>query len=66
MVRLIFIALVALAIVIAITSVMALFAIRSATTSKPKEDTMPDTFKTAAYVLLLLLMFGITTGWLAG
>ena len=27
-------------------------------------DTMPDTFQRVAYVLLIVLMFGICTGWL--
>lgn len=33
---------------------------------KPRGDTMPDTFKTVAYVLLIMLMFGVITGWLGG
>ncbi len=27
-------------------------------------DTMPKTFSTIAYVLLIMLMFGVATGWL--
>ncbi len=27
-------------------------------------DTMPKTFSTIAYVLLIVLMFGVATGWL--
>ena len=30
----------------------------------PKEDTMPATFQTIAYVLLIVLMCGVATGWL--
>ena len=27
---------------------------------------LPDTVKTLAYVLLIVLMFGVVTGWLGG
>lgn len=30
------------------------------------EDRMPDTFRNIAYLLLLILLFGITMGWLGG
>ena len=30
----------------------------------PREDTMPKTFSLIAYILLILLMFGISLGWL--
>ena len=40
----------------------------SASRKKPalrkKEDTMPATFHTVAYILLIVLMFGVATGWL--
>lgn len=29
-----------------------------------KENTMPAAFHTIAYVLLIVLMFGVATGWL--
>ena len=31
-----------------------------------REDTMPGTFRTFAYVALLLLMLGVTSGWIGG
>jgi hypothetical protein len=31
---------------------------------KGVSTTMPDTFRTIAYVLLIILMFGVATGWL--
>lgn len=31
---------------------------------RKKEDTMPATFHTIAYVLLIVLMCGVATGWL--
>lgn len=64
--RLILIALVAIALVFAIKTVMALIARTAPANDAKKADTMPDTFKTVAYVLLIILMFGVTTGWLAG
>ena len=32
--------------------------------SRKKEDSMPATFHTIAYVLLIVLMFGVATGWM--
>ena len=32
--------------------------------ARKKEDTMPATIHTVAYVLLIVLMFGVATGWL--
>lgn len=29
-------------------------------------NTLPDTFKNIAYALLIVLMFGVVTGWLGG
>ena len=29
---------------------------------KPKGDTVPDTFRTIAYLVLVVLMFGVTSG----
>lgn len=29
-------------------------------------DTLPDTFRTIAYIILIVLMFGITSGFLGG
>ena len=31
-----------------------------------QEARLPDTVKTVSYLLLLALMFGVVTGWLAG
>jgi predicted phage tail protein len=31
---------------------------------RKKGDTLPATFQTIAYVLLIVLMFGVATGWL--
>jgi hypothetical protein len=33
-------------------------------TPRKKEDTMPATFHTIAYVLLIVLMCGVASGWL--
>jgi len=32
----------------------------------PERDTMPETFQRAAYVMLIVLLFGVTSGWLGG
>ena len=34
------------------------------TLPRKKEDTMPATLQTIAYVLLIVLMCGVATGWL--
>ena len=31
-----------------------------------ERDTMPETFQRAAYVMLIVLLFGVTSGWLGG
>jgi len=31
-----------------------------------QRDTMPETFQRAAYVMLIVLLFGVTSGWLGG
>ena len=33
---------------------------------KPEEADVPSTVKTVSYVLLIVLMFGVITGWLGG
>lgn len=69
MAQLLFIGILALGMILAITSVMALFRPRTfdaQTGPGKKDDTMPDTVKTMAYVLLIALMFGITSGALGG
>lgn len=55
--------------VLAIVAVMALLnpaggSSASAMAVQKKEDTMPATFRTVAYVLLMILMLGVATGWL--
>ncbi len=31
-----------------------------------QEAQLPDTVKTVSYILLIVLMFGVVTGWLGG
>ena len=53
------------AVVLAATSVMALLnGPDTSRATRKKEDTMPATFHMIAYVLLIILMFGVVTGWL--
>jgi hypothetical protein len=35
-------------------------------TQSTREARLPDTVKTISFVLLILLMFGVVTGWLRG
>ena len=35
-------------------------------TKSTRETRLPDTVKTISFVLLILLMFGVVTGWLGG
>lgn len=52
-------------VVLAATSVMALVnGPETSRSARNKEDTMPATFHMIAYVLLIILMFGVVTGWL--
>jgi hypothetical protein len=55
---------------LAIASVMAMlrsmFIGPDPTQTERPNDTMPKTFRTVSYILLLLLMFGVSTGWLGG
>ncbi len=48
--------------IIAVTSM--LNAVKAIQRPAPMGDSMPDTFQRIAYVLLILLMFGICAGWL--
>lgn len=53
-----------------VTVWLALSSVRAKDTDQPRKptqgDSLPDTFKTIAYILLIVLMLGVTTGWLAG
>lgn len=67
MFRLIFFALLLSGIVIATAAILAaLRAIGGPAPDDPtrKADPMPKTLQTAAYVLLIIVMFGVVTGWL--
>jgi len=57
------------AVVLAIASVITLARSLIATPATPappgpKEDPMPDVMRNIAYVLLLILLVGVATGWL--
>lgn len=64
--RLILILLVAGLLAYAVISVMSLFKPQPTRAPHHKGDGMPDSIKTVAYVVLILLMFGITTGLVGG
>lgn len=63
--RLILFALLLLGLLIVFAALMSV--VRSFSTDpapQPTEDTMPNTFRSIAYGLLIFLMFGVTIGWL--
>lgn len=64
MIRLILFAFLLACIAVGVAAI--LIAVRSfGATSNPSErDTMPKTFQRAAYVMLIVLLFGVTSGWL--
>ncbi len=53
-------------VVLAIGALFVLAAIRwvSGPASQPKGDTVPETFRTIAYLVLIALMFGVSSGLL--
>ena len=67
MARLILIAALVLAILMVLGIVArAIDPVRQAAGHAAKGASVSDSFKTVAYLLLILLMFGVVTGWLGG
>lgn len=67
MARLILLVALVVALVLALSSIMvALRAVSAQTGVSQGNMTMPKTFQTIAYVLLLVLMMGIASGWIGG
>jgi hypothetical protein len=64
MARLILALLLFSAIVLAAGSVVRLLTMAGPAPAPRREDFMPAAFRNTAYVLLLLLIFGVATGWL--
>lgn len=64
MLRLILLILLVAAVLIAFTAVLGTMQMVGSRTTSSQEDRMPATFQKIAYVLLIVLMFGVTTGWL--
>jgi cell division protein FtsX len=64
MTRLILFLLLFSAAVLALASVLNLLNPAGHRPAPQKGDTMPATFRTVAYILLLVLMVGVATGWL--
>lgn len=50
--------------VLAVVSVMVLLRTAASVAAPEDGDRMPATFRMIAYVLLLALLLGVTTGWL--
>lgn len=66
MTRLILLLLLFSAVVIAVTSVLSLLRTPDPAPRHSKDQTMPATVKSIAYVLLIVLMFGVVSGWIGG
>lgn len=64
MARLILFVLLIAGVALAFASVMLALRAVGPRAEPQRGDTMPDTFRTIAYVLLVLLMFGVVSGWL--
>ena len=65
MARVLFIFVIAVAVVMTAMAGMALVrAGADVARGSLSEDRMPDTFRNIAFVLLILLMLGVVTGWL--
>ena len=65
MARVLFIFVIAVAVVMTAMAGMALVrAGTEAARGSLSEDRMPETFRNIAFLLLILLMFGVVTGWL--
>jgi len=66
MVRLILLILFIAAIVTAVAAMVAVVQSLSMLARPTGEDQMPQTFQRIAYILLVVLLIGISTGWLGG
>ncbi|MGJ8586608.1 MAG: hypothetical protein ACSHXW_00510 [Yoonia sp.] len=64
MVRLIFIVAFVAVVAIAITALLGTMMAVAQTTAGKDTDDMPAKFRRITYVLLVVLLFGVTTGWL--
>lgn len=51
-------------VLVAITALLGTMQAVAALAKEKEEDQMPDTFKRVAYITLIVLMFGVTSGWL--
>lgn len=66
MVRLIFVVAFVAVVVIAITAVLGTMMTIGQTAAGKDTNDMPAKFRRITYVLLVVLLFGVTTGWLGG
>ena len=66
MLRLIFFALVAIILVIVVAAAMSIMQPDQDTRQKGTQDAMPDQLRTAAFIALLVVMFGVTSGAIGG
>ena len=66
MLRLILVVAFVVVIAIAVIAVLGTLMAVSATTAGKDTDDMPSKFRRVTYVLLVVLMFGVASGWLGG
>lgn len=63
MMRLILLILLVAAVLIAFSAVLGTMQAAASLTRPKQEDTMPVTFQKIAYVVLIVLMLGVSAGW---
>lgn len=66
MVRLIFIVAFVAVVAIAFTALLGTMMAVARTSAGKETDDMPAKFRRITYVLLVVLLFGVTSGWLGG
>lgn len=64
MLRLIFLVAFITVLAIAITAVLATIRVMAQTGGGEDKDTMPTTFRRVAYIALIVLLLGLSSGWL--
>jgi hypothetical protein len=66
MLRLIFLVAFVAVVAIAITALIGTMTAVARTSATKEPDNMPAKFRRITYALLVVLLFGVTTGWLGG
>ncbi len=64
MVRLILLLLIVATVVVVVGAIQSVFAPASAAPAPKRTDPMPAALRNVAFALLIVLMFGVVTGWM--